>query len=223
MRKYNEFFKGKKADFEKLISFGFKAEGGEYTYSRLIADNQLKLTVCVSALGEIFTEVIDLATNEEYVVHLSPDAEGAFVGMVRESCDHVLSDISEKCFVPDVFKSDYAKKIISYVKSTYGDELEFLWKRFPDNAIWRRKDTNKWYAALLNISKRKLGLNSDEIIEIIDLRLRPEAMGTLIDNQNYFPGYHMNKKHWYTICLDGSVKLDEIFKRIDESYILAVK
>lgn len=28
----------------------------------------------------------------------------------------------------------------------------------------------------------------------------------------------MNKKHWYTIRLDGSVNLDEIFKHIDSSY-----
>ncbi len=31
----------------------------------------------------------------------------------------------------------------------------------------------------------------------------------------------MNKKHWYTIRLDGSISLQEIFMRIDESYILA--
>lgn len=33
----------------------------------------------------------------------------------------------------------------------------------------------------------------------------------------------MNKKHWYTVCLNGTVPLDELFLRIDESYLLAVK
>ena len=37
------------------------------------------------------------------------------------------------------------------------------------------------------------------------------------------PGYHMNKKHWYTILLDDSVPLEEICRRIDRSYLLAVK
>ena len=33
----------------------------------------------------------------------------------------------------------------------------------------------------------------------------------------------MNKKHWYTILLDDSVPLEEICRRIDRSYLLAVK
>jgi len=34
------------------------------------------------------------------------------------------------------------------------------------------------------------------------------------------PGYHMNKKHWNTVILDGSVPDKEIFEWIDHSYDL---
>lgn len=34
------------------------------------------------------------------------------------------------------------------------------------------------------------------------------------------PGYHMNKKHWNTILIDGSVSDNEIFSWIDHSYDL---
>ena len=37
------------------------------------------------------------------------------------------------------------------------------------------------------------------------------------------PGYHMNKKHWNTIKLDGSVPNEEIKAMIDHSYVLVVK
>ena len=37
------------------------------------------------------------------------------------------------------------------------------------------------------------------------------------------PGYHMNKRHWNTITLDGSIAAVEIFSMIDESYALVVK
>ena len=37
------------------------------------------------------------------------------------------------------------------------------------------------------------------------------------------PGYHMNKKHWNTIYLDGSVPDDEILAMINDSYDLVVK
>lgn len=36
------------------------------------------------------------------------------------------------------------------------------------------------------------------------------------------PGYHMNKKHWNTVTLDGSVPLNEIKRQIDNSYLLVV-
>ncbi|HMB91985.1 MAG TPA: MmcQ/YjbR family DNA-binding protein, partial [Rhodothermales bacterium] len=37
------------------------------------------------------------------------------------------------------------------------------------------------------------------------------------------PGYHMNKKHWNTVTLDGSVPGDEIRTMIDASYALVVQ
>ncbi|MCL2644867.1 MAG: MmcQ/YjbR family DNA-binding protein, partial [Betaproteobacteria bacterium] len=157
------------------------------------------------------------------VLHRTSVACGSFVGRVRNDYENVLREIAEKCFELDVFKSDDARKVIQYVRDTYHDELEFLWPRFSDNAILRRKDTGKWYAALLLLSRKKLGLDSDEVIDVLDLRIKPEEVKAVVDGKKYFPGYHMNKKHWFTICLDGSVQIDEIFSRIDESYTLAVK
>jgi len=37
------------------------------------------------------------------------------------------------------------------------------------------------------------------------------------------PGYHMNKKHWNTVLLDGSVPSKEVERQIDKSYALVVK
>ncbi len=37
------------------------------------------------------------------------------------------------------------------------------------------------------------------------------------------PGYHMNKRHWNTVVLDGSIADDTIRAMIDESYALVVK
>lgn len=181
------------------------------------------MIVTLSKNGAFSTHVIDSASNEEYVLHRVIGACGSFVGMVKTDYENTLQEIFDKCFESDVFKSNYAKKIIQYVRDTYHDELEFLWPRFPTNAIFRRKETNKWYAALLVLSKRKLGIASDDIIDIIDLRIAPEDIDSLIDNKTFFPGYHMNKQHWYTICLDGFLPLEEIYQRIDTSYKLAKK
>ncbi len=37
------------------------------------------------------------------------------------------------------------------------------------------------------------------------------------------PGYHMNKRHWITLVLDGSIPEDLVFSLIDDSYALVVK
>lgn len=217
------FFQKRIANTEKLLAYGFMHSDTGYRYDTDIAEGQFRLTIWVSANGDVQTRVIDKETGDEYVLHRTAKAAGAFVGMVKADYEAVLTEITEKCFEPDVFKGKQAKQIIAHVREKYGDELEFLWKKFPDNAIWRRKDTSKWYGALLTVSARKLGLDSDEMIEIIDLRMKPEDIVGIVDNKKYFPGYHMNKKHWITICLDESADMSEICDRIAASYQLAVK
>lgn len=216
-------FKHLSPDFSKLENYGFKRQNGAYVYKTEILQGQFNFTVKVTESGEVETDLKDTATGEPYVLYLIDGAGGSFVGSVRVECESVLSDIAEKCFKRDIFKGETAHGVIDYVKNKYGDDLEYLWEKTPDCAIWRRKDNRKWYAAIITVSKRKLGLNDDTPVHIIDLRIKPEEIAELLDNKKYFAGYHMNKKHWFTICLDGSVPLEEIFKWIDQSYELAKK
>lgn len=218
-----DLFKNKKVKPTKLLSFGFSKEGTGYIYSSLLFDKQFKLTVKVEESGKISTKVTEADSDEAYTLHLVPEATGAFIGKVKEEYEKALNLIAEQCFEADIFKSTLIKNVIEYAKTRYGDEPEYLWKKVSNNAILRRKDTAKWYAALLITKKSKLGLNSEETIEIIDLRADEEEIKSLIDKQTYFPAYHMNKKHWITISSDNSLPRDEIFKRLDLSYNLATK
>lgn len=223
MADIDTLFKNLKVKFPCLIPFGFVETGSAYAYSTSLAGGQFEMTVTITKEGGVSADVIDDFSQERYVLHRISGANGAFVGTVREEYQRVLAAIAEACFEPHVFKSENAKRVIQYVKEKYEDELQFLWKRFPENAILRRKDNKKWYAALLVLQKKKLGLNEDGLADIIDLRGKPEDISVLVDGRRYFPGYHMNKKHWFTICLDGSVPVEEIFCRIDESFALAKK
>lgn len=215
------FFARRKLNREKLLRYGF-AEGAQgYQYGTSVLNGELELTVFVSPDGSVSTQMTDTATGDEYVLYKVASSVGSYVGEVRAACGEVLTDIAQACFEPDAFRGEQTAAVIAYVREKYGDELEFLWEKFSDNAVWRRKDNQKWYAAVLTASRRKLGLPSDEIAEIIDLRIDPAQMADTVDNIRYFPGWHMNKKSWYTILLDGSVPTDELCRRIDESYALA--
>lgn len=215
------FFARRKPNREKLLRYGF-AEGKDgYVYRADLLGGGLELTVFVAPDGTVSTRVTDIATGDEYVLYKVASSVGSYVGEVRAACGEVLTDISKVCFEPDAFRGEQTAEVMTYARETYGDEPEFLWEKLSDSAILRRKDSQKWYAVLMPLSKRKLGLPSDEIAEIIDLRIHPSQMAGTVDNARYFPGWHMNKKSWYTVVLDGSVPTEELCRRMDESYALA--
>ena len=221
MREINNFIKDKKIDFKKLEEFGFELIDNSYYYQTLLLKNQFKMSVKINLDNSIFTEIIDTETNEPYVLHLLEMKRSGYSEKVYKTYSQILEKIQKECFEDEIFKANYTKEIVAYIKNKYRDELEFLWKKFPKNAVVRRKSSKKWYAVILTVSKRKLNLDTDEIIEVINLHNRVEEIEKLIDNKKYFPAYHMNKKHWCTICLDGTVELKEIYELIDISYELA--
>ncbi|WP_228723035.1 MmcQ/YjbR family DNA-binding protein [Limnobaculum xujianqingii] len=223
MKSIIDIFGRRKVDIQKLLAYGFNQHDNRYVYLTDLIEGQFEMTVVVSSQGVVSTTVIDTSTGEDYVLHHVVATTGAFVGKLREEYERVLTDIAKVCFIPDVFKSPVTRQVIQFIRDKYHDELEFLWPRTPDNAIFRRQDNAKWYGAILTIKNNKLGLDGEERIEILDLRMDPDDIIALTDGKKYFPGFHMNKKYWITIRLDGSVSVDEIFMRIDNSFKLAVK
>ena len=221
MREIKDFIKNKKINFKKLKEFGFELIDNSYYYHTSLLKNQFKMSVKINIDNSIFTEIIDTETNEPYVLHLLEIKRSGYSEKIYKAYSEILEKIKKVCFEDEIFKANYTKEIVAYVKNKYGDELEFLWEKSPKNAGVRRKSSNKWYAVILTIPKRKIGLESDEVIEVINLHNIPKEIEKLIDYKRYFPAYHMNKKHWCTICLDGTIELKEIYKKIDISYELA--
>lgn len=215
-----QIFSDRRADPEKLRAYGFRETDGAYLYEQPLLSGAFTLRVRVCADGADAC-LIDAATDEPYTLFLVEDAQGSFIGEVRAAYCDALSAVAEACFAKTVFQSGYSQSVIEYARNTYGDELEFLWEKFPKNAILRRKDNRKWYAALLTISKSKLGAFPDEEIEVLDLRAAPEAIPDMVDGKRVFAGYHMNKKHWITLPLDGTLPAEEICAMLDTSYALA--
>lgn len=221
MRNLEYVFKKKCINYKKLLEYGFIVDENKYFYRCGIIDNQFEVQVNISE-KEQNSKVIDTYDNSEYALVDVETATGEFVGKVRDEYEKIIDDIIEKCTSKEVFKSSQSKEIIEYISKKYGDELEFLWEKFDDNAIWRNKQNNKWYGALLTVAENKLGEGSDKIIEILDLRYQKEEIEKIVDSKKIFPGYHMNKKSWITIKMDNSVDTKKICDFIDNSYNLAI-
>lgn len=215
------FFQYRKPNFQKLIAYGFSAQGGEYVFRTPLFDGQFGLTVKISKDGAVKTELLDILTEEPYTLHLVEDAAGEFVGRVREEYETAMEEIAARCFERQVFQSEVTLALIAHVREKYGDKPEYLWEKFPDNAVWRRKDNEKWYGAILTVERRKLGMEGKGNVEVLDVRADPREIPLLTDGKRVFPGWHMNKKHWLSLPLDGTVPLGEAEEFLEESFQIA--
>jgi predicted DNA-binding protein (MmcQ/YjbR family) len=73
------------------------------------------------------------------------------------------------------------------------------------------------------VKKKMFALTDIDDFESINLKCDPdEAILLREEYEAVIPGYHMNKKHWNTVKMDGSVKDEQIKKWIKNSYGLVV-
>lgn len=98
-----------------------------------------------------------------------------------------------------------------FIAQTYNVCPEYLWMKYPSFAVFRHSMNKKWFAVIMRISKRKLGLNSDEEIDVVNLKCDPFGVDFFKQENGIYPAYHMNKNHWLTVALDGTVD-DNIVK-----------
>jgi predicted DNA-binding protein (MmcQ/YjbR family) len=111
------------------------------------------------------------------------------------------------------------ENVSKYIKKKYKASPEYLWKRYPRFAVFRHDDNCKWYAAIMNVTPDKIGAMGCDEIDIIDVKIDDLMLrDILLQQEGYYPGYHMNKGNWITIVLDGTVAFDEVCRMIDASY-----
>ena len=64
----------------------------------------------------------------------------------------------------------------------------------------------------------------DDVPATVNLKCDPDLALELRDRyEQVQPGYHMNKRHWNTVVLDGAIADGEIRRWIDHSYDLVVQ
>jgi predicted DNA-binding protein (MmcQ/YjbR family) len=77
---------------------------------------------------------------------------------------------------------------------------------------------------IYKVMGKMFALTDLENFESINLKVDPEIGATLREEHaSVEPGYHMNKKHWITVWMDGSISDKFIKEWTDNSYDLVVK
>ena len=109
------------------------------------------------------------------------------------------------------------QELFNWVNSEYGTLPEYQWAKFPRYAVLRNDD-NKWYAVIMDIPKNKFDIDSDEVVDVLNVKADMMLIDMLVEKPGYYRAYHMNKNQWMSIFLDGSVPDEAIKNLIAESY-----
>lgn len=115
------------------------------------------------------------------------------------------------------------EELIAYISDAYGASVDYPFMQYPDVAVFRHNNNKKWFAVIMRVSKNKLGIDTGEEIDIVNLKCSPVLSGSLRNETGMFPAYHMNKSNWISVALDGSADAERIKWLVDISYELTAK
>ena len=68
------------------------------------------------------------------------------------------------------------KKTEEYIKNQYGIEPDFPWDGDFVTAVFRHKDNRKWFALIMRVSGYRLGLDTDEPVDCMNLKIDDPAI-----------------------------------------------
>ena len=215
-----EIFKKRQLNLEKIVNFGFALENDQYKYSKKIMDDSFRVDIIITKEGKVKGEIYDLEIDDQYTNFRLENIEGDFVNRVKNEYKTILIDIANNCFDENYFLFEQSNRIAKLINEKYKVRPEFLWKKFPNYGIFRNNNSNKWFAAIMNVDKSKIVPLEKGEVEILNVKL-DDLVDEYLKKKNIYSGYHFNKKNWVSIILDETLTDQEIMALIDISYNLS--
>lgn len=93
------------------------------------------------------------------------------------------------------------QQFLEYCFNTYSTSPDYPFDKDFETVVLRHEDNRKWYAIVMRVSRRKFGFGSDEVIDVVNLKLPTEMFGSFSAADGVYPAYHMNKFHWISVLL----------------------
>ena len=92
-------------------------------------------------------------------------------------------------------------EFLEYCRTVYGAEPDYPFEKDFETAVLRHKENRKWYAIVMRVPRFKFKIQSDEVTDVVNLKLPIEMFGSFGEGDGVYPAYHMNKRHWISVIL----------------------
>ena len=115
------------------------------------------------------------------------------------------------------------QELAAYLTDNYSSVGEHLFAKYPSFLVFRHNGNRKWFAVIMDIPRKNLGLTGVEEISVVNLKCDTRLIGSFREEPGIFPGWHMNKAHWLSVALDGTVDDEKIKFMVGMSYELTKK
>ena len=102
------------------------------------------------------------------------------------------------------------QEFLNHCTDTYGTIPDHPFEDDFITTALRHSDTRKWYAIVMQVSRRKFGQDSDGITDVVNMKLPMGKFGIFGKEDGVYPAYHMNKLHWISVILSDAP--DEVVK-----------
>ena len=217
---YSYIFRSAKINKDSLKAAGFTtSDDNNYEMRVPVSNDAFNAEISLAISDQTLTvHLFDSATGEKYALFDMP-SHGAFVASLREEVQKIIDDIKAKCFETNDLKDDY----IAWIKSKFGAEPDYPWQDDAPYSFVFRCPNEKWFALVMRIKYRQLGLTGDENVWVVNMKADQDAIPNLIDRKSIFPAWHMNKKHWITILLTAVTDFDKLCELTEKSYNLVTR
>lgn len=135
----------------------------------------------------------------------------------------------------------YRLAVLAHALTIYETKPDYPWQKWPDYAVLRHRENRKWYGLLMTVKWEQLGVSTrkknvdasvsllrshqvrDSYVDILNVKCDPNFIESIRGTHGFLSAYHMNRKNWVSILLDGSVDKETIFSLLDMSYELTKK
>ena len=74
----------------------------------------------------------------------------------------------------------------TFIIETYNADRDYPWLKYPNYEVFRHCNNQKWFALIMDVPKKKLGLQGEELLDVVNFKCDSLLIGSLRSEVGFF-------------------------------------